>query len=623
MSKYQTLIRILDQIRNEAPESLKKYNPPNNNLEQINQARAKAYIHLYLKVKFGIYEFLERESLITDEGEDGGIDAYRIDKENKIVHIIQSKFRTTEKNYEIKEISEDELVKIEIDRIVKGLEKSEAGIAYNGKIRKFQQNLNTTEHLGQYKFRVVILANYKKIQLLEKLYKDYQVSVFDYERSYQELVFPIVSGTFFKADDLHIKIDLGSISSGQSRVSYQTKIDGIDVDVAILFAPTLEIGRIVSKYRNSLLEYNPRSFLGLSTNPVNSEIEAAITKSCDNRFALFNNGITIVADEAGYSDKTGKRNIAHLDIKNPQIINGGQTAYTLCHIYDTHIKTPQTPNKNTDTSVFFNKEVLLKIITIDPTSTTQEKIKSVIEQISRSTNLQTKIEEADRRSNEKIQIRLQKLFFDKFGFFYERKAGEFHDGINAGYVERENIVDRTNLIRVALAVDFKLSATKTSISTHFLSEHFSNGLLSEDSINKYAAGYVYLKDLESYISELRKETPSDKYKTEQYGNAIRYGRFAVICVATNLNLPSTNTRENILHVLNQWSDFEKWLKKTKNKYLTKERNDYVGYYKGETIDDDVKSFFFKDTPITADSKQIMPIQHETASNLQKQIGFDF
>jgi hypothetical protein len=81
MSKYQTLIKILDKIRAEAPDGYKKYQPPTNNIEQINQARAKAYIHLYLKVKFGIYEFLEREDLITDEGEDGGIDASKQNSE--------------------------------------------------------------------------------------------------------------------------------------------------------------------------------------------------------------------------------------------------------------------------------------------------------------------------------------------------------------------------------------------------------------------------------------------------------------------------------------------------------------------------------------------------------------
>jgi hypothetical protein len=309
-----------------------------------------------------------------------------------------------------------------------------------------------------------------------------------------------------------------------------------------------------------------------------------------------------------------------LDIKNPQIINGGQTAYTLCHIYDQYINSKEESEKSFS-SIFDTKEVLLKIISIDPSSTTPCKIKSIIEQISRSTNLQTKIEEADRRSNETIQIRLQKLFFERFGFFYERKTGEFHDGITAGYIERENIVDRKDLIRVALAVEFRLSATKTSLSTHFSSEHFSNGLLSEESIDKYAIGYAYLKDLEQIISDLRKNSPLDKYMLKEYGNALRYGRFAVICVATNINSESSSTRDCLLRVLSQWKEFEKWLKQNNNKYMANDKNDYVGYYKGETIDSDVKSFFFKDdkTSIKLANLQKNKTNLSTPQNLE----FDF
>jgi hypothetical protein len=46
-------------------------------------------------------------------------------------------------------------------------------------------------------------------------------------------------------------------------------------------------------------------------------------------------------------------------------------------------------------------------------------------EISRATNQQTAVDDADRRSNDKIQIELQ-----KYGLFYERKRGEFFDGLS-------------------------------------------------------------------------------------------------------------------------------------------------------------------------------------------------
>lgn len=86
MSKFDTLINILDRIRLEAPAEATRYRPKQEELEKLNQARSRALIHLYLKVSFGILEFKERERYITDKSQDGGIDAYFIDKEDKKNH---------------------------------------------------------------------------------------------------------------------------------------------------------------------------------------------------------------------------------------------------------------------------------------------------------------------------------------------------------------------------------------------------------------------------------------------------------------------------------------------------------------------------------------------------------
>ncbi len=57
------------------------------------------------------------------------------------------------------------------------------------------------------------------------------------------------------------------------------------------------------------------------------------------------------------SERTGRPTTAHLSVKNPQIINGGQTAYTLSKIYADGL----SENKTVD--VFDGKEVMLRIIT--------------------------------------------------------------------------------------------------------------------------------------------------------------------------------------------------------------------------------------------------------------------
>jgi hypothetical protein len=46
---------------------------------------------------------------------------------------------------------------------------------------------------------------------------------------------------------------------------------------------------------------------------------------------------------------------------------------------------------------------------------------------------------------------LQKILFDKCGIFYERKRGEFSDGVLSGYIDRRKILERNLFLRIFLA----------------------------------------------------------------------------------------------------------------------------------------------------------------------------
>jgi len=73
---YGTLLRTLDGLRREAPPSFKSYHPHSSDLEAVNQARAKAFIHLFLKVRFGIADFDSRQENVCDGTQDGGVDGH-------------------------------------------------------------------------------------------------------------------------------------------------------------------------------------------------------------------------------------------------------------------------------------------------------------------------------------------------------------------------------------------------------------------------------------------------------------------------------------------------------------------------------------------------------------------
>jgi len=460
MSKFSILVNVLDKIREESKASLYEatYLPNLSNAEAVNQARARAYIHLYLKVSFGLLEFSEREELLTDGTNDGGVDGFYIQPETRIIYFIQSKYRVTAANFETKLATAQELLAMDVNRILDGEGSDEKGVRYNPRIHKLQKAISDIDDIGRYKYKVVILANAPNLpnDKIKQLTGGFPTEIFDFERSYLELVFPIISGTFFKAVDLQIALDLSNKNAG-TKISYEVTTNHHACEITVLFVPTAEIARIMRRYKNSLLAFNPRSYLELEGHKVNEAIRNTIVSNPSNEFALFNNGITVLSDETNINEKIGQRNKAQLILRNPQIINGGQTAYTLSRILDEIGDSGLDP--------FAGKEVLVKVITLterDDVKATPEQKMQLIDRISTASNQQTPVITADKNSNDQDHIVIQKLVFDRYGILYERKRGEFADGIHEGYISPDLLVERNLFFRLYFAVigDFKLAIRK-------------------------------------------------------------------------------------------------------------------------------------------------------------------
>ena len=235
---------------------------------------------------------------------------------------------------------------------------------------------------------------------MKKLVDGFQVDQFPHDRIYTDLLFPVVNGTYFSEPDLTIEINLAN--AGQTHLDYDVKAQDQKTNIKLLFVPTREIGRIMHTYKNSVLKYNPRSFLELSGNPVNQDIEASVRGNQSNEFSLFNNGVTIISDQTAVNSNTAKADKAQIILRNPQLVNGGQTAFTLGRIYE-------GCEISKDFSIFKNKEVLLRVITFvgKPTPANHASRLKLLGDISKASNSQTKVDESDRRSNDPIQIKLQ------------------------------------------------------------------------------------------------------------------------------------------------------------------------------------------------------------------------
>ena len=270
------------------------------------------------------------------------------------------------------------------------------------------------------------------------------------------------------------------------------------------------------KYRNSILKFNPRSYLELTNNEVNKAISNSILALSTNEFALYNNGITILSYGTDFNEKIGQKDKGQLIITQPQIINGGQTAYTLSRIYEDFIVT----KKQAD--IFENKEVLLKIITFHPDDqSTVSSHLDLIEAISKATNQQSVVNEADRRSNEQIQVQLQDFLFDKYGCFYERKRGEYADGVRAGYIQRTQVIDRELFLRLCKCCDEELSAARRmSLNQLFDYQHFDKTLVDPNRFEEYFFAYKCFELIQQTKKSFSKDK-TNKFGFQHYGNGLQ------------------------------------------------------------------------------------------------------
>ncbi|MBW2975496.1 AIPR family protein [Candidatus Woesearchaeota archaeon] len=595
MSKYEILLKILDQIRSEAPPEYKSYHKTKN-IEELNQARSKAFIHLFLKVKCGLTSFKDRHNLICDKCGDGGLDAFYIDTEHKRLFLIQSKFRTKEDNFISKSLTADDLIKIEVNRILKGETQDSKGNDFNSKVKQFQSVWSQMGDQAKYNYKVVFLGNLKNYSdnQIRRLIDFSNYEIFDFTRTYNELVYPLCSGTYYDPKEITIKINLYKKQQSTLKQTITTK-NG-DYDVIVIYVPTEEVGGVMLKYKNSLLRYNPRNYLTISRNKVNKSIRDSIVITDTNDFALFNNGITILADDCEVSDYTGKKFEGQLIMTNPQIINGGQTAYTLSKIYEQNVQSEK--------NVFDGKEVLFKIIILKEDE--EDPNLDFIETISNATNKQTSVDEADRRSNDSMQIKIQKMIYQEFGYFYERKRGEFYNGEENKYLDPYLIINRYDFLRAYYALRGNPRwARQRGKEILFRLDTFKQILDTPSNYKKMFFAWLILDllfELDYCVSK-NDWVDYEDFKDIKYGQSLRYGKMAVIAAIGLKELDKSKltkedieeyVEEKVKKVLIKWEDFEKEIRtKPKNKDYFEDEPDFDNYYKGKTIDEDVKKFFSK------------------------------
>ena len=183
--------------------------------------------------------------------------------------------------------------------------------------------------------------------------------------------------------------------------------------------PGTGLADLYDKYGSSLLEGNVRSFLSTKV-AVNKKIRTTILQQPE-RFFAYNNGISATAMDVQFEHT--EHGLFLVSARNFQIINGGQTTASLSsarYIYK---------DKANLSAIFVQMKLTVINSTIDVAAT-------LVQNISRSSNSQNKVSDADFFSTHPFHIQMERcslrlgargtggLQFET-KWFYERARGQY------------------------------------------------------------------------------------------------------------------------------------------------------------------------------------------------------
>lgn len=359
----------------------------------VNNKVSKAFVILTVSTYLNV-ELSEAFAMITDGGDDAGIDAIYISDTNDLelpVTIFQGKYvfnLEKESNYPansvlrvinsigsifdpLKEVQLNPKLKPEIEEIRSLISDGYIPVV---KIVLFNNGIKWNTEGEQH----IINAGFPKDQV-EFEYINHQ-NVVDFIQSSKEI-------------------------KASMRLSGESVVESFNFKrVLIGKVNVTEVAKLFQIYGDGLLEKNIRRYLGLNRNRVNEAIQETLLGERKDNFYFKNNGITMICKKFSYNALQEKNwDVIAEDL---QIINGGQTCKTIEH----------TITKNSDkdfTQVF----VLIRLYEL---SDSNEDNESLINEITLATNSQNPVDLSDLRANDNIQRTLE-TDIKELGYNYRRK----------------------------------------------------------------------------------------------------------------------------------------------------------------------------------------------------------
>ena len=274
---------------------------------------------------------------------------------------------------------------------------------------------------------------------------------------------------------LDLEMEAGSgvtVNGVAQRFDHQAKIESWVISMR-----GNAIAEIYERAGLRLFARNIRGFMGPST-AVNKGMVATLEKEPE-RFFYYNNGITIVCDQAERKSSQGRD---YLRVGNPQIINGQQTTRTLAahgnlaSKASVLVKVIQVPrDANGDTSVF----------------------ESLVSRIVAGTNWQNAITPSDLMSNDRRQIELERNL-RKIGYLYMRKRQSKAESKRLLGHSYQYVIGKDDLARAVAGCDLDPYVVRSGVENLF-KEEFYSVVFPTSEPHYYIARYRMMREV-TYVS---------------------------------------------------------------------------------------------------------------------------
>lgn len=223
---------------------------------------------------------------------------------------------------------------------------------------------------------------------------------------------------FNLSDKSRVSIEINFERAGYKVPCIVNETENSDYQSWLAIIPGIALADIYEQYGARLLEQNVRSFLQF-TGKINKGIRNTILKE-QHMFMAFNNGIAATAEEVTITDLPNNQGKAIAQVKDFQIVNGGQTTASVYHTWK---------KDKVDISNVF---VPVKLTIVK----NRENFSEIVGRIAEYANTQNKVSASDLSSNKENHVLIEKLSRTIWAppisgettqtrWFFERSRGQY------------------------------------------------------------------------------------------------------------------------------------------------------------------------------------------------------